>query len=107
MLVYMFRPYEVGSWTDGMRVLGQVLLYPCDDVARLVEWFAVDEQAGNLAFSADGDECLFGIGIGRDIALGNGHAVICQKALDLYAIRAAGHNVEHELVISSHGSPIG
>ena len=92
MLVYMFRPYGVGSWTDGMRVLEQVLLYPCDDVTRFVEWLAVDEQAGNLAFSADGDECLLGIGIGRDIALGNGHAVIGQKALDLYAIRAAGHN---------------
>lgn len=94
-------------WMDRVRVLEQVLLYPCDDVARLVEWLAVDEQAGNLAFSADGDECLLGFGIGRDIALGNGHAVIGQKALDLYAIRAAGHNVEHELVISSHGSPIG
>ena len=51
-----------------MRVLEQVLLHPRDDVARLVEWFAVDEQAGNLAFSADGDKCLFGIGIGRDVA---------------------------------------
>ena len=38
-------------------------------------------RQGNLAFSADGDECLFGIGIGRDIALGNGHAVIGQKVL--------------------------
>ena len=90
-----------------MRVLEQVLLHPRDDVARLVEWFAVDEQAGNLAFSADGDECLLGFGIGRDIAFGNGHAAIGQKALDLYAIRAAGHNVERELVISSHRSPIG
>ena len=103
----MFGPYGVGPWTDGMRVLEQVLLYPRDDVARLVEWLAVDEQAGNLAFSADGDKRLLGIGIGRDIAFGNGHAVIGQKALDLYAIRAAGHNVEHELMISSHRSPIG
>lgn len=107
MLVYMFGSYGVGPWTDGMRALEQVLLHPRDDVTRFVEWFAADEQAGNLALSADGDECLLGFGIGRDIALGNGHAVIGQKALDLYAIRAAGHNVEHELVISSHGSPIG
>ena len=103
----MFGPYGVGPWTDGMRVLEQVLLYPRDDVARFVEWFAVDEQAGNLAFSADGDERLLGFGIGRDIALGNGHAVIGKETLDLYAIRAAGHNVQRELVISSHGSPIG
>lgn len=88
----MLRPYGVGPWTDGMRVLEQVLLYPCDDVARLVERFSVDKQAGNLALSADGDERLLGFGVGRDIALGNGHAVIGQKALDLYAIRAAGHN---------------
>ena len=107
MLAYLFGPYGVEPWMDGVRVLEQVLLCPRDDVARLVERLAVDEQAGNLAFSADGDECLLGIGIGRDIALGNGHAVIGQKVLDLYAIRAAGHNVEHELVISSHGSPIG
>ena len=79
----MFRPYGVGPWTDGMRVLEQVLLYPCDDVARFVEWLAVDEQAGNLALSADGDECLFGIGIGRDIALGDGRAVIGKETLDL------------------------
>ena len=84
-----------------------MLLCPGDDVARLVERFAVNEQAGNLAFSADGDECLFGFGIGRDIALGNGHAVIGQEALDLNALWAAGHNVQHELVISSHKSPIG
>lgn len=63
-------------WTDRVRVLEQVLLYPCDDVVRFVERFSVDEQAGNLALSADGDECLLGLGIGRDIALGNGHAVI-------------------------------
>ena len=107
MLVYMFRPYGVGPWTDGMRVLEQVLLYPRDDVARLVEWLAVDEQAGNLAFSADGDKRLLGIGIGRDIAFRNGYAVIGQKALDLYAVRAAGHNVQLELMISSHRSPIG
>lgn len=30
-------------WMDRVRVLEQVLLYPCDDVARLVEWLAVDE----------------------------------------------------------------
>lgn len=107
MLVYMFRPYGVGPWTDVMRILEQVLLYPCDDVARLVERLAVDAQAGNLAFSADGDERLLGSGIGRDIALGNGHAVIGQEALDFYAVRAAGHNVQRELMISSHGSPIG
>ena len=83
MLVYMFGSYGVGPWTDGMRALEQVLLHPRDDVARFVEWLAVDEQAGNLAFSADGDERLLGIGIGRDIALGNGYAVIGQKALDL------------------------
>ena len=68
-------------------MLEQVLLCPRDDVARFVEWLAVDEQAGNLAFSADGDECLLGIGIGRDIALGNGHAVIGKETLDLYARR--------------------
>ena len=107
MLVYMFRPYGVGPWTDGMRVLEQVLLRPRDDVARFVEWLAVDEQAGNLALSADGDECLLGIGVGRDVALRDGHAVIGQKVLDLHAIRAAGHNVEHELMISSHRPPIG
>lgn len=88
----MFRPYGVGSWTDGMRVLEQVLLRPRDDVARLVERLSVDEQAGNLAFSADGDKRLLGIGIGRDIALGDGHAVIGKETLDLYAVRAAGHN---------------
>ena len=88
----MFGSYGLGPWTDRACVLEQVFLHPRDDVARFVEWFAVDEQAGNLAFSADGDECLFGIGIGRDITLGNGHAVIGQEALDLYAIRAAGHN---------------
>lgn len=43
MLVYMFGPYGVGPWTDGMRVLEQVLLYPRDDVTRLVEWLSVDE----------------------------------------------------------------
>ncbi len=97
------------GWGESVatRVLEQVLLYPCDDVTRFVERRSVNEQAGNLAFSADGDECLLGFGIGRDIAFGNGHAAIGQKALDLYAIRTAGHNVEHELVISSHGSPIG
>ena len=105
--MYMFGSYGLGPWTDRACVLEQVFLHPRDDVARFVEWFAVDEQAGNLAFSADGDECLFGIGIGRDIALGNGHAVIGQKVLDLYAIRAAGHNVQLELMISSHRSPIG
>ena len=88
----MFGPYGVGPWTDGMHVLEQVLLYPCDDVARFVEWLAVDEQAGNLALSADGDERLLGLGIGRDIALGDGHAVIGKETLDLYTIRAAGHN---------------
>ena len=46
------------------RMLEQILLYPRDDVTRLVEWLAVDEQAGNLALSADDDECLFGFGIG-------------------------------------------
>ena len=89
------------------RMLEQILLRPCDDVARLVERLAVDEQAGNLALSSDGDERLLGIGIGRDIALGDGHAVVCQKALDLYAIRAAGHNVQGEIVMSSHRPPIG
>ena len=105
----MFGSYGFVRWgrPTAARGLEQVLLYPRDDVARLVEWRAVNEQAGNLALSADGDECLLGIGVGRDIALGNGHAVIGQKALDLYAIRAAGHNVQLELVISSHGSPIG
>lgn len=107
MLVYMFGPYGLGPWTDRVCALEQILLHPCDDVARFVEWFAVDEQAGNLAFSADGDECLLSIAVDRDIALGDGHTVIGKESLDLYAIRAAGHNVEHELVISSHGSPIG
>ena len=66
------------GWRElaAVRVLEQVLLHPRDDVARLVERFTVDEQAGNLALSADGDECLLGIGVGRDIALGDGHAVI-------------------------------
>ena len=106
MLVYMFGSYGLGP-ADRNRTLEQVLLRPRDDVARFVEWLAVDEQAGNLAFSADGDKRLLGIGIGRDIAFRNGYAVIGKESLDLYAIRAAGHNVEHELVISSHGSPIG
>ena len=106
MLAYMFGPYGLGR-ADRNNTLEQVLLYPCDDVTRFVEWLAVDEQAGNLAFSADGDERLLGFGVGRDIALGDGHAVIGQETLDLYAIRAAGHNVERELVISSHRSPIG
>lgn len=97
------------GWGESVatRVLEQVLLHPRDDVARLVEWLAIDEQAGNLAFSTDGNKCLLGIGIGRDVSLGDGYAVILQKALDLYAIRAAGHNVQSELVISSHRSPIG
>lgn len=105
----MFGSYGLGRRGEptAARGLEQVLLYPRDDVARLVEWRAVNEQAGNLALSADGDERLLGIGVGRDIALGDGHAVIGQEALDLYAIRAAGHNVQHELVISSHKSPIG
>lgn len=107
MLVYMFGSYGLGPWTDRACVLEQILLQPCDDVARFVEWFAVDEQAGNLAFSADGDECLLGFGIGRDIALGDGHTVIGKESFDFYAIRAAGHNVQRELMISSHGSPIG
>ena len=102
----MFGSYGLGP-ADRNRTLEQVLLYPCDDVARLVERLAVDEQAGNLAFSADGDERLLGSGIGRDIALGNGHAVIGQEALDFYAVRAAGHNVQRELMISSHRYPIG
>ena len=87
----MFGSYGLGP-ADRNRTLEQVLLHPRDDVARLVEWLAVDEQARNLAFSADGDKRLLGIGIGRDIALGDGHTLIGQKALDLYAIRAAGHN---------------
>ena len=93
------------GWDEpiAMRVLEQILLHPCDDVARLVERLAVDEQTGNLALSADGDECLFGFGIGRDIPLGDGHAVIRQEALHLNAIRASGHNVQHEFVICSHG----
>ena len=71
------------GWRElaAVRVLEQGLLHPRDDVARLVERFTVDEQARNLAFSADGDERLLGIGIGRDIALGNGHVVIGQKRL--------------------------
>ena len=75
-----------------MRVLEQVLLYPRDNVVRFVEWFSVNEQTRNLALSADDDECLLGFGIGRDIALGNGHAVIGQKVLDFNAIWSAGHN---------------
>ena len=109
MLTYMFGLYGLGRRGEptAARGLEQVLLYPRDDVARLVERCAVNKQAGNLALSADGDERLLGFGIGRDIALGNGHAVIGQKALDLYAIRAASHNVEREFMISSHRSPIG
>ena len=44
------------GWRElaAVRVLEQVLLHPRDDVARLVERFTVDEQAGNLALSADG-----------------------------------------------------
>lgn len=30
-------------WMDRVRVLEQVLLYPRDDVTRLVEWLSVDE----------------------------------------------------------------
>ena len=84
--------WVVWAWTSGRAdcncVLEQVLLYPHDNVARLVERCAVNEQAGNLALAADGDKRLLGIGIGRDIALGDGQAVIGQEALDLYAIRA-------------------
>ena len=40
-------------------MLEQVLLYPRDDVARLVERLSVDEQAGNLALSADGGTAAF------------------------------------------------
>ena len=75
------------------RTLEQVLLYPCDDVARFVERLAVDEQTGNLAFSAGGDERLLGFGIGRDIALGNGHAVIRQKGnKDVQAIEESAED---------------
>ncbi len=42
VLVYMFGPYGLG-WSVAMRVLEQVLLYPCDDVARFVERLSVDE----------------------------------------------------------------
>ena len=99
----MLGPYGFGRWgvPTAAPVPEQVLLYQRDDVARLVERCAVNEQAGNLALAADGDKRLLGIGIGRDIALGDGHAVIGQEVLDLYAIRAAGHNVQLELVISS------
>ena len=102
--------WGICAWTvaraDRGSRLEQVLLHPRDDVARFVERRAINEQARNLAFSADGDKRLLGIGIGQDIALGDGHAVVGQEALDLYAIRAAGLNVQHELVISSHRSPI-
>ena len=110
----MSKYVDFGCWRAcleslalALDVLEQILLRPCDDVARFVERLAVDEQAGNLALSADGDERLLGIRIGRDVALGDGDAVIGQEALDLNAIRASGHNVQHELVISSHRSPIG
>ena len=88
-------------------MLEQVLLRPRDDVARFVERRAVNEQARSLALSASGDKRLLGIGIGRDIALGDCHAVTGQEALDLYAIRAAGHNVQCELVVGSQESSIG
>ncbi len=39
-------------------------------------------KQGNLAFSADGDGRLLGLGIGRDIALGDGHTVIGKESLD-------------------------
>ena len=96
-----------GSLALALDVLEQILLHPCDDVARLVERLAVDEQTGNLALSSDGDERLLGIGVGRDVALGDGHAIVRQEALYLNAIWASGHNVQHEFVMSSHRSPIG
>ena len=105
----MFGSYGFEHWVEptAMGVLEQVLLHPRDDVARLIKWLAVDEQAGNLALSADGDECLLGFGVGRDVALGDGHAIVRQEALYLNAIWASGHNVQHEFVMSSHRSPIG
>ena len=41
-------------------MLQQVLLNPGDDVARFVEWFAIDEEARYLALSACGNQVLLG-----------------------------------------------
>ena len=88
-------------------ILQQVLLDPGDDVTRLIERLAVDEEAWYLAFSALRNPVLLGCAVGRDVALGDRDAVACKETLDLDAIRASGHDVELELVVCCHGTPIG
>ena len=72
---------------------------PGDDVARFVEWFAIDEEAGYLALSACGNQVLLGGAVGCDVALGDRDAVACKEMLDFGAIRASGHDVELKLVV--------
>lgn len=73
--------------------LQQVLLDPGDDIARLIERLAVDEEARYLAFSALRNQVLLGCAVGRDVALGDRDAVACEEALNLDAIGASGHDV--------------
>lgn len=80
---------------------------PGDDVARFVEWFAIDEEARYLAFSACGNQVLLGDAVGCDIALGDRDAVAGKEVLDLDAIGAPGHDVKLKLVVCWHGTPIG
>ena len=87
--------------------LQQVLLDPGDDVIRLIERLAVDEEAWHLAFSALRNQVLLGCAVGRDVALGDRDAVARKEVLDLDAIRAPGHDVELKLVVCCHGTPIG
>lgn len=87
--------------------LQQVLLDPGDDAIRLIERLAVDEEARHLAFSTLRDQVLLSCAVGRDVALGDRDAVACKEVLDLDAIRAPGHDVELELVVCCHGTPIG
>ena len=88
-------------------LLQQVLLDPGDDVARFVEWFAIDEETRYLALSAYRYQMLLCRAVGCDITLGDRDAVAGKEVLDLDAIGASGHDVKLELVVCCHGTPIG
>ena len=94
-------------WSVPAILLQHVLLNPGDDVARFVEWFAIDEEARYLAFSAYRYQVLLCRAVGRDITLGDRDAVACKEVLDLDAIGAPGHDVKLKLVVCWHGTPIG
>ena len=72
---------------------------PGDDVARFVEWFAIDEEARYLALSACGNQVLLGGAVGCDVALGDRDAVAGKEMLDFGAIRASSHDVKLKLVV--------